>query len=92
MASAMTMRHLLAPWAMSAPDEPVTGLTMHSADAVAGGVFLAVAGEHGHGMQYLDQALAARVRLVIGEPAAGLDAVALDARCQAAGAQLGHVP
>lgn len=88
MASAMTMRHLLAPWAMSALDEPVTGLTMHSADAVAGGVFLAVAGEHGHGMQYLDQALAARVRLVIGEPAAGLDAAALDARCQAAGAHL----
>lgn len=92
MASAMTMSHLLAPWAMVAPDEPVIGLTMHSQDVVAGGVFLAVAGEQGHGAQYLEQVLAAQVRLVICEPAEKLDSRALEARCKAAGAHLVMFP
>lgn len=85
MAGAMTMQALLSPWGIQASPQSVRGLAMNSQDVVAEGVFLAVAGEQGHGADYIDDAIAAGAHFVICEPAPDLDQAAIESRCKDAG-------
>ena len=85
---------LLAPWASSEHlgNQTLTGMSLDSRTVMRDGVFLALAGAQGHGMDYLDAALDVGVSLVVWEPVSGLDAQAISAQCQAAGAQALALP
>jgi UDP-N-acetylmuramoyl-L-alanyl-D-glutamate--2,6-diaminopimelate ligase len=54
----------------SIPDIPVTDITSDSRKARAGGLFLACEGQGHHGLDFVDQAVAAQVAAVAWEPAA----------------------
>ncbi|KAF0285302.1 UDP-N-acetylmuramoyl-L-alanyl-D-glutamate--2,6-diaminopimelate ligase [Spiribacter sp. SSL99] len=79
---------LLAPWLVDArlKGVGVTGIALDARQLAPGGLFLALAGNRAHGLDYLDQALAAGAGVVLYEPAAGQDHSAIAARCDAAGA------
>ena len=66
------LRVLIRGLDMELPDVTVTDITAHSGKAVAGGLFLACAGQHHHGLEFIDQALAAQVAAVAWEPAPGV--------------------
>ncbi|PWG65179.1 UDP-N-acetylmuramoyl-L-alanyl-D-glutamate--2,6-diaminopimelate ligase [Sediminicurvatus halobius] len=76
---------LLAPWASPPAPVPLTGVALDSRALRPGSLFLAVPGGARHGAEFLDPALAAGAAAVAYEPAPGLDAAALEARCAAAG-------
>lgn len=92
MAGGMTMEALFAPWGVHAPAHPVVGLAMDSREVVSGGVFLAAAGEQGHGLEHLDAAIAAGAQLVVYEPSPQWDDAALTAICASADVHLAKLP
>lgn len=73
MGEAMALRDLLAPW-VSAPEVPVRHLTLDSRACEPGSLFVALAGRHAHGLDYLEGALAGGAVAVVYEPAPGLEA------------------
>lgn len=79
---------LLAPWLVDAGliGRPVQGVCLDSREARPDGLFLAIAGDRSHGLDYVDEALARGVRTVLYEPAQGRDEGAIRRRCQQAGA------
>ncbi|WP_435104683.1 UDP-N-acetylmuramoyl-L-alanyl-D-glutamate--2,6-diaminopimelate ligase [Arhodomonas sp. AD133] len=77
---------LLRPWGVSAPAVEVAALALDSRQVSPGGLFLAVAGTCGHGLEYLDDALARGAAAVVWEPAEATPAVDVEARCRATGA------
>ncbi len=52
-------------------DTPVPDIALDSRNVRAGGLFLAVSGMHGHGLDHLDRALAAGAAIVVWEPVPG---------------------
>lgn len=55
------------------PDEPVSALALDSRSLIPGGVFLAVQGTVRHGLDFVDEARRRGARLVVYEPAPGLE-------------------
>lgn len=94
MTGVRTSQTLLAPWASpdGLKDCPLCGITMASSAVTDGGVFLAVAGSTAHGIEHVDEALANGARLVVWEPAPGVDPEAVRQRCGRAGVQAMAVP
>lgn len=94
MSAGYSAQTLLAPWASSEHlgNQTLSGISLDSRTVMRDGVFLALAGAQGHGLDYLDAVLDAGVSLVVWEPAGGFDAQALNARCQAAGVQALALP
>ncbi|MBS3785337.1 MAG: UDP-N-acetylmuramoyl-L-alanyl-D-glutamate--2,6-diaminopimelate ligase [Gammaproteobacteria bacterium] len=86
------MEALLAPWGIPAPAKAAGGLAMDSREVVKGGIFLAVTGEQGHGLDYLDDAMAAGAELVVYEPSSQWNDAAVAARCAAAGIRSEKLP
>jgi len=87
MSRVVSAEALLAPWLV---DDRLKGVELStiSLDArrlESGGLFLALAGHRSHGLDHLDQALAAGARVVVYEPHPWHDAKAVAARCEAAG-------
>lgn len=62
-----------------ASDRPVAGLAMDSSRLARGELFLACTGDRGHGLDWLDDALARGAAAVAWEPAAGRSAPSLPA-------------
>ena len=87
-------RSLLAPWVAveAQATQALAGISLDSRRVEHGGVFLALSGSQGHGLDYLSGVLAAGVALVVWEPVAGLDAQAIDTQCRRAGAQSVGLP
>ncbi len=83
---------LLRPWSVSAPAVEVAALALDSRQVSPGGLFLAVAGTRGHGLDHLDDALARGAAAVVWEPAGTLPAADVETRCRAAGAVAVPVP
>ncbi len=85
---AMDAQALLAPWVSDGQlaGRKIAGLTLDSRAVTRGGLFLALAGDNHHGLDFLDQVLAADVSVVLWEPVADVDAVSVEQRCQAVGA------
>ena len=79
---------LLAPWLVDPrlAALPISGMTLDSREVRPGSVFLALAGGRHHGLEFLDQALAAGAAVVVWEPDGGQDATAVAAPCAASGA------
>ena len=88
MSGVRDLRNLLAPWVRvdMADTAALTGITLDSREAQPGGLFLALAGSRGHGLDYLEEALAAGVAAIAWEPGAGHDPQGIACRCRAAGA------
>lgn len=59
---------LLAGFAQSVPECPASGLAMDSRQVSPGGLFLACAGEHGHGLEHASEALRLGAVAVAYEP------------------------
>ena len=78
---------LLAPWLVDArlSGVRVADIGLDARRLAPHGLFLALAGHQAHGLDYLDQALAAGASVVLYEPAAGRDERAIAERCAAAG-------
>jgi UDP-N-acetylmuramoyl-L-alanyl-D-glutamate--2,6-diaminopimelate ligase len=72
------LRELLAGYADSVHDCMVGGLTLDSRAAEPGSLFLAVRGTRGHGLAHVGEALARGATAVAWEPAAGVEAPALN--------------
>ncbi len=66
----VSLRSLFAAGSDAIPDIAVTDITSDSRNARKGGLFLACDGGTHHGLQYVDQALAANVAAVVWEPSA----------------------
>ena len=64
----MELRMLMKGMNVEAPDLIVTDITAHSGRSVPGGLFLAYAGDRHHGLEFIDEALAANVAAVAWEP------------------------
>lgn len=79
---------LLAPWLVDARLNGVSirGVALDSRAVSAQGLFLAVRGHSAHGLDFLDQALAAGAAVVLYEPDAARDDHAIAAQCERAGA------
>ena len=79
---------LLAPWLVDPrlAARPVSGITLDSREVRPGSVFLALAGSRQHGLDFLDEALAAGAAVVLWEPDGRQDTAAVAARCAARGA------
>jgi len=94
MIAARSPKALLAPWVDSVePDETsLRGIAMASGDVVSGGLFMAVAGSVGHGMAYVDEAIAKGASLIAWEPTPDLDASAAIRQCEAAGVPVVAIP
>ena len=71
MTHAVRLSDLLAGEDMQVPDVSVSDITSHSGRVAAGGLFLACRGYGGHGLDHLDEALAAAPAAVAWEPAEG---------------------
>ncbi len=73
----MSLQVLLAPWVAVDDNRQVTGIKLDSRELSAGDVFLAVAGETTHGLDYLADALRLKISAVIvsanDEKIAGID-------------------
>ena len=63
-----SLAELLAGWTDAAPDHQVTGLAMNTAEVRPGDAFLALPGGSAHGLDYLDEAIAAGATAVLYEP------------------------
>ena len=85
MTRAWDAEQLLAPWLVDArlAGLPVTGLTLDSRQVRPGALFLALAGGRQHGLDFLDEALAAGARVVLWEPDDRYAAVDIAGRCAA---------
>ena len=79
---------LLAPWLVDArlSGVPVRGIALDSREVSAEGLFLAVAGHRAHGLDCLDQALAAGAAIVLYEPDPARPDRAIADQCERAGA------
>ncbi len=64
----MELRMLMKGMNVEAPALMVTDITAHSGRSVPGGLFLAYAGDHHHGLEFIDEAVAANVAAVAWEP------------------------
>ena len=64
----MELRMLMKGMNVEAPDLTVTDITAHSGRSVPGGLFLAYAGDRHHGLEFIDEAVAAKVAAVAWEP------------------------
>ena len=64
----MELRKLMKGMNVEAPDLTVTDITAHSGRSVPGGLFLAYAGDRHHGLEFIDEAVAAKVAAVAWEP------------------------
>jgi UDP-N-acetylmuramoyl-L-alanyl-D-glutamate--2,6-diaminopimelate ligase len=72
MVQEMDIQQLLPGVAPPAADLDVPGIAVHSDDVVPGGLFIACAGKSGHGLRFLDAALARGAGAVAWDPA-GID-------------------
>ena len=63
-----SLADLLQDWVDDAPEHRVTGLAMNTDELRPGDAFLAVPGAASHGLDYLDQAVAAGATAVIHQP------------------------
>lgn len=88
MNAAWDAERLLAPWLVDPrlAGLRVSGLTLDSRGVEPGFVFLAVRGSRHHGLDFLDQALAAGAAVVLWEPDGRQDATAVAMRCAESGA------
>ena len=64
----MELRMLMKGMNVEAPDLTVTDITAYSGQSVPGGLFLAYAGDRHHGLEFIDEAVAANVAAVAWEP------------------------
>jgi len=85
---------LLAPWVSVSTNatSPLTGISLDSRDVTPGGLFLALAGAHVHGIDFLDSVLTAGAAVVVFEPSAGVSVESITKRCQAKGVQAIGLP
>lgn len=74
------------------PDPVVTAITLDSRRASPGALFLALDGGRGHGLDYLDDALAAGIAAMAYEPTGAPDAARGVAACRARGVAAVAVP
>lgn len=72
-ASSTDLRTLFEGMDLVVPSMPICEITSNSRYAVRGGLFLACAGLRQHGLDFLDQALAAGIAAVAWETASGID-------------------
>ena len=79
---------LLAPWLVDArlSGVPIRGVALDSRDVSTQGLFLAIAGYCAHGLDFLDQALAAGAAVVLYEPDPARRDPVIAAQCERAGA------
>ncbi|MBY5269055.1 UDP-N-acetylmuramoyl-L-alanyl-D-glutamate--2,6-diaminopimelate ligase [Spiribacter salinus] len=94
MSAARSAKALLAPWVDSAglDETALAGLTMTSGEVVNGGLFMAVAGSVGHGLDYVDEAIAKGAALIAWEPTDDLETTQAIRQCEAAGVPMVAVP
>jgi len=85
--AAWSLGRWLAPWLTLDDERPIAAPSLDSRGIEPGGVFLACAGSAGHGVNYLDSALAAGACAVIWEPAADVDSRQVERMCERAGAR-----
>jgi UDP-N-acetylmuramoyl-L-alanyl-D-glutamate--2,6-diaminopimelate ligase len=78
-AQPMDLSVLLEGMDLVVPPLAVTDITTNSRNAVRGGLFLACTGLQHHGLDFLDGALQAEVKVVAWEPASGISAPELPA-------------
>jgi len=69
MGKEVRLSDLFTEFAMQVPDVAVNDITTHSGNVAAGGLFVACRGYAGHGLDHLDEALAAGPAAVAWEPA-----------------------
>lgn len=69
----MELRKLMKGMTVEAPDLIITDITAHSGRSVPGGLFLAYAGDRHHGLEFIDEAVAANVAAVAWEPSPQVD-------------------